>query len=65
MQNKTENKEIKKSIWYAGHECFFECEENTIDEAQYWIDYYKRLGYQACALHEGGKHQIYVSMTKR
>ena len=56
--------EYKKSIWYVGFECFFECEENTTDKAQYWLNYYKRLGYKACCLHEGGKHQVYVSKVK-
>jgi hypothetical protein len=55
---------MKNSIWYIGFECFFEVETETCDEAQYWIDYYKKLGFKACALHENNKHQIYVSKIK-
>jgi hypothetical protein len=56
----------KESIWYIGFECFFEVEVDDIDTAQYWLDYYnKKLDYPACALHEGDKHQIYVSRVKR
>ena len=56
---------VKEKIWYAGFECFFDKPEvNSIDEAQNLIDYYTRLGYKACALHENGKHQIYVSKIK-
>lgn len=54
----------KKTIWYAGKECFFELEVTTIDEAQYWINYYNKLGYKSCSLHEGNKHQIYVAKSK-
>jgi hypothetical protein len=54
----------KESIWYIGYECFFEVEVLTIDEAQYWIDYYQKLGFKACALHYSGRHQVYVSKVK-
>ena len=65
MQTKTPiQMEQKKFIWYIGFKCYFEVEVNTIDEAQYWIDYYKNLGFKACALHERDKHQIYVSLEK-
>lgn len=55
---------IRKTIWYAGVLCKFEVEVETIDLAQYWIDYYKRLGYKSCSLHENGKHQIYVELKE-
>lgn len=62
----TTNKQInKKSIWYIGYECFFECEVDTCDQAQYWINYYNKLGYPACALHDNEKHQVYVSKNQR
>ena len=51
---------MKNSIWYCGVEVFFNSEVETIDEAQSFIDYFKKRGKQACCLHENGKHQLYV-----
>jgi hypothetical protein len=56
----------KQKILYAGYECFFEVEVETTNEAQKLLDYYNKvLNYPACALHECGVHQIYVSKEKR
>lgn len=55
---------IKPYIWYAGKRCRFETETDSTDEAQALLDYYRRLGYQACCLHERGKHQVYVATEK-
>lgn len=54
----------KRFIWYLGFKCYFELEVNDIDLAQYWLDYYRKLGFKSCALHEHDKHQIFVSMDK-
>lgn len=58
--------EIKQTIEYAGKVCQLECEflDNETDKAQYWINYYTKLGFKACCLHEYGRHQLYVALTK-
>jgi len=61
MKNQQGN-QIKRTIWYAGSLCKFEVEVNTIDEAQYWINYYNGLGFKSCSLHERSLHQIYVEL---
>lgn len=55
-------KALKQEIWYAGVLCKFEEELNNTDIAQNLINYYKKLGYKACCLHEKGKHQLYVEI---
>lgn len=57
--------QIKKSIWYAGVLCKFELEVYDIDKAQYWIDYYRGLGFKCASLHEGDRHQIYVELKTK
>jgi hypothetical protein len=54
----------KPSIWYAGVECFYVGSHETTDTAQLEIDYWKKLGYKACCLHENNQHQLYVSKEK-
>jgi len=61
----TVGNQIKRTIWYAGSLCKFEVEVDTIDKAQYWIDYYNRLGFKCASLHERSKHQIYVELPGR
>ena len=51
---------MKKTIWHRGKELTFKEEIDDIDEAQVIIDGWVALGWFACALHEKGKHQIYV-----
>jgi hypothetical protein len=60
----------KKSIWYAGVECFY---ERTFDEkddrwdreAQAFIDDYKSHGVKACCIHRGNKHYLYVEKIRK
>ena len=55
---------IKEKIWYAGAECGFIQElpdtSKALDELQRVIDWITKQGRKACALHENGKHQLYV-----
>jgi hypothetical protein len=55
----------KCTIWYAGELCFYGGEFVDVDGAQAAIDLWRKQGYQACCLHEGGRHQLYVSETRR
>lgn len=56
---------IQESVWHIGNQDFFETETDDSDFAQSQINYYMRLGYDACCLHEYGVHQLYVSKEKR
>ena len=51
---------VKKIINYAGQKCYLWEEVSSSDSAQYILDSFRDTGLKACALHERGKHQIYV-----
>lgn len=58
----------KPIVHYAGHECgylvtFREADhgEKTLDMAQDSLDQARSFGHQACCIHSGSDHHIYVS----
>ena len=51
---------MKEALNYEGKTIYFKGEMTDHDEAQAFVEHYRKLGYIVCALNENGKYQIYI-----